>query len=77
MTHFLFGENSLMQADKKGLTVPFSETSQRIKAQNSFNKRTELLMQCGLVKGIIPMSMRRKSYQVTLDIALLELERVS
>lgn len=62
-----------MQADNKESTVQFSETNQRTKAQDSFNRRTELLMQYGLVKGIIPTSMRRKSYQVTLDIALLEL----
>ncbi len=59
----LYGESFETTAAKSGSTAPHSETNRRTKAQTSFARRTALLTASGLVKGIIPMSMRRRSDQ--------------
>lgn len=74
----LFGETSSMpvltsepESHKRELTVPSSETTTRKNIfQASLSDRlTESLISAGLVKGIIPTSMRKRSDQGTLDIA--------
>jgi len=50
-------------------TARSSETSQRIKARNSYVKRIKLLMSSGLIAGITPTSVRNRSNQKTLDFA--------
>lgn len=64
------GSSKIIQV-KKESTVRCSETSRPTLVQNSFVKRMRLLTQYGLVKGIIPSSMRRGSGQLTLDAVLL------
>lgn len=54
------------------LIVQSLEMSQKRKVAPSFKKRMRLLMQYGLVKGIIPISMQKKSNQLTLDTVLKE-----
>lgn len=66
-TLFLFGESSLMQAASNGSTAQCSEMNPHIKAQTLSDRLTPLLISAGLVCGIIPMSMRLKSNQTTLD----------
>jgi len=67
-TPYLFGESSRMTLVSLESTAPSSETKARIKVVSLSDRQTPLLMQSGLIKGIIPMSMRRKSGQQTLDI---------
>ena len=55
-------------------TVQYSETNHRIYRRSLFNKRMQSLITSGLVKGTIPMSMRKKSGQLTLDAVLSELD---
>ena len=69
-TPFLFGENSSTTADSKGSTARFSETSQYIAARNSYVRRIRLLIASGLIAGITPMCVRKRSSQLTLDFAL-------
>ena len=64
----LFGESFEMPADSRELTARRSATRESYAAQNSFVKRMRLLMKSGLVRGIIPMSMRKKSGAGTQDI---------
>jgi hypothetical protein len=52
-------------------TVPCSEMSLSIKAANSFDRRTGLLMSYGLIAGIIPTSIRKRSPQETPGFAFL------
>lgn len=66
----LCGESSSTRAAKKASTVLSSEMSPRTKAANSFDKRATLLIASGLVKGIIPMSIRKELGARMLDIAL-------
>lgn len=66
----LFGENSKTTAVRKELTAPFSATSQPTLVVNSYAKRMRLLIESGLVKGIIPTSKRKGSGQLTLDVVL-------
>ena len=69
-THYLFGENLLMPLDNKELIAPFSETKANINQVTLSDRLTPLLIFAGLVKGIIPLSMRKKSNQLTLDVVL-------
>ncbi|WP_124800642.1 hypothetical protein [Paraburkholderia phosphatilytica] len=77
-THALSGENSLMiastfelaSANQESIAQSF-ETSRRIEARTLFDRRTQLLIASGLVAGIIPMSIRKRSNQGTLDFASL------
>jgi hypothetical protein len=64
----LFGESSKTIPGKKELIAQFSVTNRPIKVVSLSDRQTPLLMQSGLIKGIIPMSMRQKSGQQTLDI---------
>lgn len=72
-TQCLFGVGSLTILDNAGSTVQFSGTSQTLKAVNSFEKRMQLLLKSGLIAGIIPLSMRKGSGQITLEHVLLQL----
>jgi hypothetical protein len=56
-----------MIAGKSESIAQFLEMNQRTKAVYSFARRTKLLIASGLVKGIIPTSMRNGSDQLTLD----------
>jgi len=66
----LFGENSLMAADNKESTVPSSAMRVPISHLSLSGRLTPLLISAGLVRGIIPMSMRTRSDQLTLGIVL-------
>lgn len=55
--------------DKKESTVVSSETKATCKVQTLSDRLTPLLISAGLVRGIIPMSMRKKSNQKTLAFA--------
>jgi len=66
----LFGENSLMAADNKESTVPSSAMRVPISHLSLSDRLMQSLTFAGLVRGIIPMSMRVKSNQATLDIVL-------
>ena len=61
-----------MTQDKKEFTARSSETNPKRKAALLFKKRMRLLLRSGLVKGIIPLSMRKRSDQLTLDTVLKE-----
>jgi hypothetical protein len=69
-TLYLFGESLKTIADNKELTAPFSVTKANTNRQSLSDRLTPLLISAGLVRGIIPMSMRAKSNQGTLDIVL-------
>lgn len=64
------GESSKTIRDKSGSTAPSSETKVATNRASLCDRLTPLLISAGLVKGIIPMSMRRKSNQQTLDTVL-------
>ena len=66
----MHGENLLMPVGKKESTAPSSEMNHTISHQTLSNRLTPLLIARGLVKGIIPMSMRERSGQQTLDVVL-------
>ena len=59
-----------MTQGNKELIAQSLGMNRRHKAANLYKKRMQLLMQCGLIKGIIPMSMRKKSNQLILDTVL-------
>jgi len=64
----LFGEISGTIAGRSESTAPFSETNHGINHPSLSDRLTQSLISAGLVKGIIPMSMRVRSNQQTLDI---------
>lgn len=75
-TQFLFGESLLTNAstrepakDSKASTVPCSETRVDTYQASLSDRLTPLLISRGLVKGIIPTSMRKQSRQGILGIA--------
>ena len=70
VTHCLFGENLKTIAGNKELTVPYSAMRANTNHQTLSGRLTPLLISAGLVRGIIPMSMRVKSNQLILDIVL-------
>lgn len=49
--------------------APCSETKGHISVRNSFARRTRLLIASGLIAGITPTSIARRSPQRTLDFA--------
>lgn len=55
---------------KQVLTAAFSGTKVKSKVQSLSDRLTPLLISAGLVCGTIPMLMRKKSNQLTLDIVL-------
>jgi hypothetical protein len=69
-TPFSLGESSSMTADRKASTAPSSGMSRNTAARISYAKLTRLLMQSGLIAGITPMSIRRRSVQQTLAFVL-------
>ena len=66
----LFGENSEMIPGSKELIARYSGTKVNTNRATLSDRLTPLLISAGLVNGIIPMSMRKKSNQVTLDAVL-------
>lgn len=67
------GENSRICANTDtASTARYSETNHHIRAANSYNRRIRLLMSSGLIKGIIPTSVRMRSRQLTLDSVFLK-----
>ena len=68
----LFGESLLMAAESRELTALFSETNPRTRQVSLSDRLTQSLISAGLVKGIIPMSIRDASGQQTLDAVLRE-----
>lgn len=65
-----FGEDSKMTADRSESTAPCSETKAAISLPSLSDRLTPSLISAGLVKGIIPLSMRDASGQQTLDAVL-------
>lgn len=59
-TLFLFGENSLTDQDNKELIALFSATKANTSHQTLSDRLTPSLISAGLVKGITPMSVRKK-----------------
>ena len=68
--HCLCGVGSSPEMQNAVSTAPYSETKASIDPAISYDRRTKLLMQYGLVAGITPMSARKGLDQLTLDIAL-------
>lgn len=73
---YSYGASSLMTAstseqasDKKASTARSSETRASTYRHHSFAKRMQSLMQRGLIAGITPTSIAKRSPQATLDIA--------
>lgn len=60
-----------MPVDKPESTVQPSETRADTKAANLFDKRMRLLIASGLIAGITPTLIRKKSNQQILGFALL------
>lgn len=69
VTQCLFGETLLTTRDRKASTVPCSETKADTKAVSLSDRLTPLLISSGLVKGIIPTSLRVRSNPVIPAIA--------
>jgi hypothetical protein len=63
------GDGSLMTAANAESTAPFSETKAHTLVANSYAKRIRLLIASGLIAGITPTSVRKRSNQATLDFA--------
>jgi len=59
VTPSLFGESSLTTAESKESVVPRSETKARIIRASLSDRQTQSLITAGLVKGIIPLSIRK------------------
>lgn len=70
VTLCLSGENLKTIADKQESTAPSSETKANINQASLSDRLMQSLISAGLVKGTIPMSMRVKSNQSTLDTVL-------
>lgn len=68
----LFGESLLTIQVRKASTAPFFETKASTSAQTLSDKLTPLLISRGLVKGVIPTSMRMQSGQQMLASAFFE-----
>ncbi len=65
----LCGDGSLTPAGNAASTAPYSETRVFIDPRTSYNKRIKLLIESGLVAGITPTSVRKRSPQQTLAFA--------
>jgi hypothetical protein len=68
-TPFLSGENLSTTPEKPESTAPYSETKASTNRASLSDRlmRSPTFLNAGLVKGIIPTSMRRKSGQQILD----------
>lgn len=67
----LFGGALLTPADRKELTALFSEMNPNISRLTLSDRLTQSLISHGLVKGITPMSIRKKSGARIPDVVLL------
>lgn len=70
------GGDSRMPADNQASTARCSATKASTKQASLCDRLTPLLMSSGLIYGIIPMSMRDASGQLTLDAVLRPLDGV-
>jgi hypothetical protein len=69
-TPFSCGENSLTDAkDNTGSTAPYFGMSRGTEHLTLSDRLTQSLISAGLVRGIIPTSIRKRSGQQILDIA--------
>jgi hypothetical protein len=68
----LCGEGLSTQAANAVSTAPYSETKAITDPQTSYARRIQLLMRSGLVAGITPTSVRKRSDQQTLGFASLQ-----
>lgn len=66
----LCGADSSTAAANAVSTAPYSETKAHTDPRISYNKRIKSLIDYGLVAGITPTSIRKRSPQGTLDFAL-------
>lgn len=66
----LFGNDFEMIADSRESIAPSSKTNQGTDQASLSDRLTQSLISAGLVKGIIPMSMRDASGQQILDAVL-------
>lgn len=66
------GESSEMIQDSKELIVPFFGMKAESVHRSLSDKLMRSLVSSGLVRGIIPMSMRRKSEALTPDFVFSE-----
>lgn len=73
---FLSGENSETTRDRAVSTVQSSEMSRPTKVLSLSDRLTPSLLRSGLVKGIIPMSMRRKLSLTMQDIVSNSLDGI-
>ncbi len=64
------GDTSTTTPASRVSTARYSATSRAIRARALYAKRIKLLIDSGLVAGITPTSIRRRSPQQTLDFAL-------
>jgi len=69
-----YGEPSSTTAGRTASTAPCSATSHHTAARTSFAKRAQLLMRSGLIAGITPTSIAKRSPQRTLDIVFSPLD---
>jgi len=60
-THYLSGESSLTIADRRELIALFSETKASLNPLSLSDRLTLSLISAGLVKGITPTSVRKRS----------------
>lgn len=67
---FSFGDASLTEADRKELIALFSGTKDRLDQATLSDRQTLSLLQSGLVKGITPMSTRKKLKAIIPDFVL-------
>jgi len=58
---------------QEGINCAISETNQTTDPRTLSDRQTESLITAGLVRGITPMLMRRRSPQLTLDSVLRQL----
>lgn len=72
---FSLGDGAyIAEMDSSASSAVYSETKAATCHRNSYAKRTQSLITSGLVKGILPMSMRKLSNQQMLDSAFFELD---
>jgi len=69
LTPYLDGVSSSTTVVNKESTAPSSGTNRRTSARRSFVRRIKSLIDGGLIAGITPMSIRKRSPQKILDIA--------
>jgi hypothetical protein len=72
----LSGDGSSMIVDKQASIAQSSETSPTGYRHLSFDRRMQSLMKYGLIAGITPTSIAKRSPQVTLDFVSSQLDGI-